>query len=98
MTSHMLSHLTPSMHPSLSSELALSICPASPPVDEHHDGMFNATSAATRFSYYPKSSAPFTYGQPATPNYGFGLSFYDEMYSWNGNNHEKKFSERLVLS
>jgi hypothetical protein len=85
----MLSYITPSMQPQLSSsDSAIGICSISSeegnkssyPNEDDHDGLWNASRI-----YHHKSPIPFVYPHPSTPTYNFGFSFYDEMSPFNGN-------------
>jgi hypothetical protein len=74
---HMLSYLTSSMQPQLSSESALAICSTSSDEDTNNGGL-------NSHAYYQKSPLSFVYGHSSTPAYGFGFNFYDEMSPFTG--------------
>jgi len=89
----MLSYLTPSMQPQLSSsDSALAICSISSdegnkslyPNEDDSDGLFNSPRIPYSYSHHHKSPIPFVYGHTSTSTYGFGFNFYDEMSPFTG--------------
>ena len=87
----MLSYLTPSMHPQLSSsDSGLVICSTSSdegekslyPNEDQSIGLFNSPHLS--YSHSSKTTMPFVYGHSPTPAYGFGFNFYDEMSPFAG--------------
>ena len=89
----MLSYLTPSMQPQLSSsDSALGMCSSSSdegnkssyPNEIDSDGLFNSPHIPYGHSNYPKAPIPFVYGHTPTSAYGFGFNFYNEMSPFTG--------------
>ena len=90
----MLSYLTPSMQPQLSSsDSALGMCSSSSdegnkscyPNELDSDGLFNSPHIPYAPVNHHKTPIPFVYGHtPPTSAYGFGFNFYNEMSPFTG--------------
>lgn len=95
----MLSYLTPSMQPQLSSsDSALGMCSSSSdegnkscyPNEVDSDGLFNSPHIPyAQAANHHKTPMPFVYGHTPTSGYGFGFNFYNEMSPFTG-----KYSHR----
>ena len=103
----MLSYLTPSMHPALSStDSAPAICSISSnegnkslyPSEDDTDRHISSSRISYTYSHPHQSPVPFGYSYPSTPTYGFNFSFYDEMSPFPGKYEKKTSDEKLSLS
>lgn len=90
----MLSYLTPSVQPQISSsDSAFGLCSTSSDEgnkslysnEEDINGLVNSSRISYTHPYHHQSSVPFTYGHPSTSAYGFGFGFYDEVSPFSGN-------------
>ncbi|CAF2050644.1 unnamed protein product [Rotaria magnacalcarata] len=84
----MLSYLTPSMLPQLSSsDSTLGICSTSSdegnkslyPNEDDSSGLVHSSRILYPHAYRHQSPVPLVYDHSTTPTYGFGFSFYDDM-------------------